>query len=32
MLNDLTSDFRPLSGDFDTAAEYARVLLLVSPT
>ena len=32
MLHDLTSDFSPLSGDFDAAGEYARTLLVLSPT
>jgi len=32
MMHDLASDFSPLSDDFDAAGEYARVLLVVSPT
>ncbi len=32
MLHDLTSDFSPLSSDFDAAADSARVLLVLSPT
>ncbi len=32
MLHDLAPDFRPLSADFSAAGEYARVLVVTSPT